>query len=255
MRRPARGLFRLPARVLTGAALFAAFAITPAHALSDNEARKAILELRGQLREVNAQLAAQSSLMREQNEQNIRARLQLADQIDRLQREVMQLRGDLEQASRPQLGAGGANRNAAGGAAGAATGNAARSTTVADAQEQNAYDGAIDRYRNGQYQEASDALAAFLMLYGHSTLAPSARFYLGSSLYAIKDFPAAITQLQTLVAQHPQSARAPDALLVIAGSQFELNDREASKVTLQRIITDYANTPAAETAARRLQLL
>jgi len=226
---------------LTSAALAAT---APAHALADNEARKAILELRQQLRESNAQLTAQRNQLQELNEQNIRVRLQLADQIERLQREVMQLRGDIEQAARPRPSA-----------ASTSPANAVASTRVADPREQDAYDGAIDLYRNGQYQAASESLSAFVMLYSHSTLAPSARFYLGSSLYAIKDYHGAITQLQNLVDQHPQSARAPDALLVIAGSQFELNDRAASKVTLQRIVTDYANTPAAETATRRLQLL
>jgi len=228
----------------------------PAHALADNQARTAILELRQQLREtttqLNAQLTAQRNQLREMSEQNIRVRLQLVDQIERLQREVIELRGELEQVARPQPGAGGTGRQAG---TDSASGSANDSTRVADPQEQNAYDGAIDLYRNGDYQAASESLSAFVMLYGHSTLAPTARFYLGSSLYAIKDYPGAIAQLQSLVDQYPQSARAPDALLVIAGSQFELNDRTASKVTLQRIVTDYANTPAAETAARRLQLL
>jgi len=244
------------ALTLAGAALASAalFAAAPAHALADNEARKAILELRGQLREASTQLAAQRDQLREMNEQNIRVRLQLVDQIERLQREIMQLRGELEQATRPQPG-GAAGPAGGRPATGSVNGSANTSTRVADPQEQNAYDGAIDLYRNGDYRAASESLSAFVMLYGHSTLAPTARFYLGSSLYAIKDYAGAIAQLQTLVALHPQSARAPDALLVIAGSQFELNDREASKVTLQRIVTDYANTPAAETAARRLQLL
>jgi len=241
----------LPFLTLVSAALFAT---APVHALADNEARKAILELRQQLREttakMNAQLSAQRRQLQEMSEQNIRVRLQLADQIERLQREVMQLRGELEQVARPQPG--GTDRQAG---TGNASGSANASTRVADPQEQNAYDDAIDLYRNGDYRAASESLSAFVMLYGHSTLVPTARFYLGSSLYAIKDYSGAIAQLQTLIDQHPQSARAPDALLVIAGSQFELNDRAASKVTLQRIVTDYANTPAAETAARRLQLL
>ncbi|MET0184213.1 MAG: tol-pal system protein YbgF, partial [Achromobacter sp.] len=61
-------------------------ASAPAHAFSDDEARKAILDLRQQVQQMN--------------EQNARARLQLADQMQSMQQEVMQLREQLELVSR-----------------------------------------------------------------------------------------------------------------------------------------------------------
>lgn len=213
---------------VASAALCAALAAPAAHAFSDNEARKAILELRQQLREMT--------------EQNARARLQLADQIERLEREVTRLREELEHAARPQAG-----KQAAGGDNG--------TPSVSDPQEQAAYDGAIDLFRNGQYKEAAEALNAFLTLYGDSALVPTAQFYLGSSRYATKDYKGAIEELQEMVKNSPDNARAPDALLVIAGSQLELNNRAGAKTTLQRIVRDYANTPAAATASKRLELL
>jgi len=222
-------MFVRPLLLARSTALAAMLVAPVAHALSDNEARTAILELRQQLRDMD--------------ERTTRARLQLADQVERLQNEVTRLRGELERAARAQAEP--PQRGVAGG----------ESVAVSDPQEQAAYDGAIDQYRNGQYKQASESLGAFLTLYGDSLLAPTARFYLGSSLYAVKDYQAAIDALQQLVQQHPTSARAPDALLVIAGSQFELNNRAAAKATLQRIVQHYANTPAAETAAKRLALL
>lgn len=201
---------------------------TPAHALADDEARRAILELRQQLRQMN--------------EQNLRARLQLADQIEQLQQEVARLRGQVEEASRP--------------APPQQQAQAGSDAPVAnDPQEQAAYDGALDLFRNGQYKEAAESLTAFLTLYPDSALAPTARFYLGSSRYALKDYQGAIDQLRDVVDNTPDNARAPDALLVIAGSQIELNDRAGAKSTLQRIVKDYPGTPAAETATKRLQLL
>lgn len=220
--------YRLLPSLAVSAAFAGLLAAPAAHAFSDNEARKAILELRQQIRDMS--------------DQNARARLQLADQIERLQSEVTRLRAEIEQASRAPQGQ-------------PRTGGADGAPQVSDPQEQAAYEGAIDQYRNGQYKEASESLGAFLALYGDSDLAPTARFYLGSSLYAIKDYKGSVAELQKLVQQHPDSARAPDALLVIAGSQFELNDRAGAKSTLQRIVKNYAGTPAAETAGKRLQLL
>jgi tol-pal system protein YbgF len=230
MRDQARTLRRL---ALTASLACAALA-SPAHAFADDDARRAILELRQQVQA--------------QNEQNQRAQLQLADQIQALQDQIAQLRDQIERSSHSQQNP----QQAAGGQQGGANGTPAQ---VADPQEAAAYNGAIDLFRKGQYKEASDSLAAFVALYPNSELTPSARFYQGSSRYALKDFKGAISLLNGLVQDAPNDARAPDALLVIAGCQIELNNRAAAKSTLQRLISDYPNTQAAGTAKSRLQLL
>ena len=222
----------MPKLAMSLAAACTLLAASPAHALADDEARRAILDLRQQLRQMN--------------EQNQRARLLLADQIEQLQQEVARLRGQIEEAARPAQAQQPAQQRGQG-AAGVAQ--------AEDPQEQAAYDGALDLFRNGQYREAAESLTAFLTLYPDSALAPNARFYLGSSRYALKDYKGAIDQLRELVEAAPEHSRAPDALLVIAGSQVELNDRAGAKASLQRIVKDYPGTPAAETASKRLQLL
>ena len=201
----------------------------PAFAFADDEARKAILELRQQVRNMT------------------NASLQLNERIEQLQQEITRLRGEIEQMGRPQGGAG--QPPAAGGASADGT------TKVADAKEQSSFDGSMDLFRKGQYKEASEALTAFLTLYPDSALAPTAQFYLGSSRYALKDFKGAATTLTTMVQKSPTHPRSADALLVIAGSQIEMNNRAGAKTTLQRIVKEYKGTPAADTAAKRLQLL
>jgi TolA-binding protein len=74
-------------------------------------------------------------------------------------------------------------------------------------------------------------------------------------MYASKDFKGSIQGLQGLIKASPDDARAPDALLVIAASQIELNDMAGAKVTLQKIVKDYPQANAAETAKSRLKLL
>lgn len=138
-----------PLMAATGLVLAALAA--PAHAFSDDEARKAILDLRQQVQQ--------------QNEQSQRAKLQLADQIQALQQEVAQLRDQLELVSRQQPSA-----NKPGGAAGGANPPGA---TAGDPQEQAAYDGAIDLFRKGQYKEASESLAAFTALYPPASSRPA----------------------------------------------------------------------------------
>lgn len=217
----------------TGLLLIGCLAITePALAFADDDARKAIVELRQQIRTLT--------------EANVRARVQLADQIEALEQEVVRLRGDMEQLGRPSSGLG-----SPGGTSGARAPDAKSS----DPREQSAFDQSIESFRKGQYKEATENLTAFLTLYPDSKLTPTAQFYLGSSRYASKDFKGAIATLDAMVKRYPREARAPDALLMIAGSQFELNNRAASKATLQRIVQEYKGTPAAETAAKRIPLL
>ncbi len=201
----------------------------PAFAFADDEARKAILELRQQVRNMTS------------------ASLQLNERIEQLQQEITRLRGEIEQMGRPQGGTGQA--------AGAGGGGADGAVKVADAKEQSSFDGSMDLFRKGQYKEASEALSAFLTLYPDSALAPTAQFYLGSSRYALKDFKGAASTLTAMVQKSPTHPRSADALLVIAGSQIEMNNRAGAKTTLQRIVKEYKGTPAADTAAKRLQLL
>jgi len=201
-------------------------------AFADDDARKAIVELRQQLKTMQ--------------EANQRARIQLADQIEGLEQEVMRLRGDMEQMGRPA---------SASNATGAAPGGRAPDAKSEDPREQASYDQAMESFRKGQYKETVDTLMAFMTLYPDSKLAPAALFYMGSSRYAQKDYKGAMTQLQGMIQKYPTHPRAPDALLVIAGCQVELNNRAGAKASLQRIVKEYKGTPAADTAAKRLQLL
>ena len=209
--------------VLIGGALLSQSTL----AFTDDEARKAILELRQQVKTMN--------------EANQRARIQLSDQIEMLGQEIVRLRGDIEQLGRP-AGSGGSD----------ARGGDPRSQ---DPREQAAFDQSIESFRKAQYKETVQNLTAFLTLYPDSALAPTAQFYLGSSRYAMKDFKGAITTLQAMVQKFPTEPRAADALLMVASCQIELNNRPGAKATLQRIIKEYKGTPAAATAAKRLPLL
>ncbi|MDY0309206.1 MAG: tol-pal system protein YbgF [Castellaniella sp.] len=213
--------------ILSAALLALTLAAPAAQAFSDDEARRAILELRTQLKQMN--------------DQNLQARLQLADQMDLLHQEIATLRGRIEELSQH--------------AAPANNSNAPQTPQTGDPQEQAAYEAAADQYRNGRYKEAAAAFSTFLQSYPDSSLAGDAQFYLGSSQYASKDFKHSIQTMQSLVKNRPADPRAPDALLVVAADQIELNDLKGAKASLQRIIKDYPGSASAETAKNRLKLL
>mgnify|MGYP003558149340 FL=1 len=66
---------------------------------------------------------------------------------------------------------------------------------------------------------------------------PSAQYWIGNSLYALKDHRGAITAQRQLLSQHPESAKAPDALLNIATAQSDLGELQAARASLQEVGT------------------
>lgn len=217
--------WRRKSALLCGTALLAAVAL-PSHAFTDDEARRAILELRQQIRQIN--------------EHNQQARLLLADQMESMRQEIAQLRGKVEkldwQSNKQQQ-------------------DQQEPSLISDPQEQAIYDAAMDLYRNGQYQEAASSFGTFVEAYPDSIQIEEVRFYEGSSLYAAKRFSAAIQKLQSFISSNPNSKRAADALMVVASSQVEMNDLASAQDTLKRIVAEYPNSTAADTARSRLELL
>lgn len=222
----------MPRHLLWAATLlFSSVFMLPAHAFADDEARRAILELRQQIRQ-----------MQEQNQQ---ARFMLAGQIETLQQELTEVRGQLER-MRFELDI---NKRAGQDQSGGS------SIQVSNPQEQAAFDNAMGLFRSGKYKEAAQGLTGFINDYPNSQLASEAKFYLGSSQYATKDFKGSVAQLQRLVQEAPNDPRAPDALLIVAASKIEINDMAGAKGVLQKIVRDYPQSSAAETAKSRLELL
>lgn len=121
-----------------------------------------------------------------------------------------------------------------------------------DREEQAAYDAAMAQFRARDFRTSINSLSAFVARFPQSVYAPAAQFWLGSSYYAIKDFPAAVAAQQSLIERFPESPRIPEALLNMAASQVELNDRKSARATLARIVNDYPNTDAAKLARDRL---
>lgn len=237
------------------AALTAAACTMPiAHAalFSDDEARRAILDLRARLDSLNARLDAKADKT---------SSLDLAGQNERLQQEIARLRGQVEMLTNelaneqrrqkdfyndldarlrklePQrLSVDGAD-------------------IEVTANEQKTYDVALAYFKAGDYKNASSAFSNFLRLYPQSGYAASAHYWLGNTYYALRDYKNAIAAQQTVVRNFPNTPKAPDALLNIASCYTELRDRASAKKTLESLITQYPDSAAAQTAKERLAAL
>jgi len=250
--------------------LIASLLFTTAHAglFDDDEARKAILDLRLQFATMNAEKNALKAAQQAASEDNARIRvgmLELQNQIDRQRTEMAQLRGENEQLKRMvtelQLAASDMQKRQ----------SALVQTTeqrlskfepvkvqldgrefVVDPAEKRDYDAAFDDFRAGDYTKAQNALVAFLQRYPATAYAPSALFWLGNAQYSTRNYKEAIANFRAVIAQTPNHLRAPDAWLSIANCQIEMKDSKAAKATLNELLKRHPRTEAAAAGTERL---
>ena len=75
-------------------------------------------------------------------------------------------------------------------------------------------------------------------------------FWGGNSKYANKDYKAAMTQLQSLIARYPNHPRIPAAMLTLGNCQLEMGNKAAAKRTFIEIVAQYPDTDTAKDAQR-----
>ncbi len=174
-----------------------ALASSPALAIfGDDEARKAILELRAkvaeqerQLREKDAELATRIERLEAAN----RAQLEFANTVDLQRREIANLRGQVETLTHEVATLQQRNRDLYADLDNRMKAFEPLSTTIdgkavtVERAEQTAYDAALAQFRAGDFRGASQALQVFLARWPRSAYAPSANSWLGNSFYGMKD--------------------------------------------------------------------
>jgi tol-pal system protein YbgF len=234
----------------------------PAYALfGDDEARKAILELRARVAEQEKQLLAKDAELAariERMESAQRGALEFANQLDLLRQEIARLRGQVDQLANELAQAQKRNRDLYGDLDVRLKKLEPSNLvvdgrpTLVDRAEQAAFDAALVQFRAGDFRGAATSLQAFIARYPESAYSAAAHYWLGNAYYQLKDYKSAIAAQQVVIDKHADSVRAPEALLNIAASQIELNDRRNARATLQRIIKDFPDSEAARLAKERL---
>ena len=204
--------------------------------LSDDEARRAILELR---KSVSASQAAILDLQN-QLDKHKSENAQLRGQIESLQKQSDDLSNnqksfyqDLDaRISRlePQ------NVEVEG------------VTGIVQAGEKSSYDEALKSFQAGQIKNADSEFTTFIRKYPSSPYLPLALYWSGNTKYALKDYKAAITQLQGLISRYPGHQRVPAATLTMANANLESGKKAIAKKLLTDLISKYPDSDAAKEA-------
>ena len=204
--------------------------------LSDDEARRAILELR---KSVSASQAAILDLQNQLDKQKSE-NAQLRGQIESLQKQSDDLNNnqksfyqDLDaRVSRlePQ------NVEVEG------------VTGIVQAGEKSSYDEALKSFQAGQIKNADSEFTSFIRKYPSSPYLPLALYWSGNTKYALKDYKAAITQLQGLISRYPGHQRVPAATLTMANANLESGKKAVAKKLFTDLIAKYPDSDAANEA-------
>jgi tol-pal system protein YbgF len=125
----------------------------------------------------------------------------------------------------------------------------------ADGTEQSDYDEALNKLREGAYEEAITRLEGFQRSYPDSPLNGDALYWLGESYYVIRNFERARQTFLTLGSKYPDSKRLPDAMLKLGYIYEEQGDKTKAREVLTKLTQSYPNSAAATHAQRRLQAM
>ena len=200
---------------------------------SDDEARKAILDLRKSLATTQLELQGQIDKLKTENAV-LRGKVEelekLGDDINSSQKTYYQ---DLDN----RLG----NFEPR-------TATIEGVTGTVQPGEKKAYDDALKTFQTGSLKKADEGFSAFASKYPKSPYLPLALYWSGNSKYANKDYAGAIKQLQGLIKNYPDHPRIPAAMVTLGNAQLESGNKVAAKKTFGDIISKYPDTESAKEA-------
>jgi tol-pal system protein YbgF len=252
-------------RCAVAALTLAAAAGAQAQLFPDNEARKAIVELRAsdeQQKKTIAELQAALKELGEQLQQLKRGLLDLNGQIEALRAELARQRGSDEQLARDVAELQRRQKDMAQGVDERIRKIEPQRVSVdgkdflADPEEKRQYEEAIALMRAGEFNTTASALSAFLRRWPEGGYADTARFWLGNALYGKRDLKEAVATFRAFIGSAaPTHPRLPEAMLALANTQAEAKDAKGAKATLAELIKKYPQSEAAQAGKERLATL
>ena len=250
-------------RARWAAALLAASLALPAQAgiFDDDDARRAILELRQQRTQDHDANAARQAAVDAQLEQVKRSLLDINATLEQLRSDLAAQRGQIEVLQRDVADLQRRQKDAQSALDERVKKLEPQSVTMdgktfqADPDEKREFDEALARLRAADFAAAATALQNFLQHYPNTGYLESANYWLGNAYYGQKLFKEAIAAFSVLTDRFPEHARAPESMLSVANCRIELKETDSARKTLEQVIKRYPDSEAAQAARDRLASL
>ncbi len=237
------------------------FTSASAALFEDNEARKAILELRQKVETNRLVIEQDKSTHATETSALSNSLLGLQRQLEVLRSEIANLRGMNEQLANNLAELQRLQKDDSQNVAARIskleplTVTVDGATFLAEPDERREFEAALQVFKSGNFLAAQRRFAGFIERYPSSGYLAAAFFWLGNAQYATRDYKEAVINFRALVAKVPGHLRTPEAILSIANCQLELKDVRGARKTLSDLIHSYPKSEAAVAAKERLALL
>ena len=262
--KPTTTMQRVSRAAFAGLCLSAAVLFAPAAQaglFDDDEARRAILDIRTRIDQNTERQRAGQQQLTEQIDQLKRSLLDLNNQLEQMRADNARLRGQNEELTRIVSDVQRKQKDLQSGVDDRMRKFEPQKVVVdgkefnVEPEERRQYDEAMDLLRKSDFAGTANALTAFRKRYPGSGYNESALFWLGNAQYGTRQYKEAITSFRTLVSAAPDHAKAPEALLAIANCQAELKDTKSARKTIDELLKAYPQSEAAQAGRDRLASL
>jgi len=123
------------------------------------------------------------------------------------------------------------------------------------ATEQALYDRALQSYYSRNYEQSRSLFHDFAKQYPTGTLTQNALFWIGMCLFQEQSYQASIAALEDLIKKFPQSAKVPDAYYWQAMSFIELKEKLTAQILLETLMQSYPDAEASHKAQAKYEEL
>ena len=227
----------------------------------DDEARRAILDIRQRIEQNAERQRTGQQQLTDQIEQLKRGLLDLNNQLEQMRGDNARLRGQNEELTRVVSELQRKQKDLQSGVEDRMRKFEPQKVTVdgkefaADPEEKRQYDEAMDLLRKSDFAGTANALSAFRKRWPASGYNESALFWLGNAQYGVRQYRDAIGSFRALVSAAPDHPKSPEAMLAIANCQAELKDVKGARKTIDDLLKAYPNSEAAQAGRDRLASL
>lgn len=229
------------------AALLAASTAFSAHAFADDDARRAILELREEVKALRADITTSRN-----------AQLQLMSEINALKEHNRHLTGDLEELRNQLAVEQRSTRDLYQSLDGRIGAFEPVTVTIngeqhqVDPREKGEYDAAVLLLQDNKFKEALAKFDRFAAKWPDSPYRQEALFWQGTCAFALERYKDVIDIQNRLIKDYPKGARAADAMLLVGSAQAAAGNVKAARATFNKVMKTYPDTDAAAAAKSRL---
>lgn len=244
------------AAVVLGAAL----AAVPARAglFEDDEAREAIVKLREQRTQDQADDLARQQAQTEQIDRLGRSLLEMNTRLESLLAEMARLRGQNEVLSKAVADLQQTQKDIQRGVEERVRKLEPKEITLDDKtfkaapEEAALFDQALVALRDADFSGAVTRFQSLLKQYPNTGYKETALYWQGNAHYGLRACKPAMQSFRELLAVNAKHLRAPEAMLAIANCHTELKEPKQAQSVMQTLVKNYPSSEAAQVARERL---